>query len=287
MFDLLPPDYVGIELIECENLTDESSNAVNYLIKRGFKFCIDNFNFEKLNCLQFFTECHYVKIDIKNINYDETELKEIISILKNLRKGIIAKNIETKEDYEEVYKLGFEYFQGTYLSKPGIVKDAMTIAFLKSTLIKIYNTLKSEDVKQLVEVIEKDIGVTYKLLKLLNSAYYPKVRNFNNVEDAVIYLGIENIAKFLIVLALSEMFVDEEEKILWKRALFRASLGEKLAEIYGSELKTKAYLMGLFSLSWEILGQKPAEITRSLSFDEEIVETYENRRTLLGFIFLL
>ncbi|MEJ5339838.1 MAG: HDOD domain-containing protein [Aquificaceae bacterium] len=287
MFDLLSPQHVGIELVENKRLTNTLLDAIDDLIKRGFKFCIDDFGFEKIDYLPPLNKCHFVKIDIKNNPYNEEELREVISILKSLKKGIIVKNIETKQDYERAYELGFEYFQGIYLSRPAMVKDTRTISFLKSTILQVYNAIKSRDIKKVVEVIEKDIGVTYKLLKFVNSAYFPKAREFSNVEDAVIYLGLENVAKFIIVLALSDMFAEESEKELWRKALFRASLGEKLAEINAKEMKDKAYLMGLFSLSWEILGQKPEDIARTLLLDREIVEAYENRLSLLGFILSL
>lgn len=287
MFDLLPPQYVGIELVENKRLTNTLLDAIDDLIKRGFKFCIDDFGFEKIDYLPLLNKCHFVKIDIKNSPYSDEELKEVISILKNLKKGIIVKNVENKQVYEKIYQLGVEYFQGIHLSSPAMVRDARTISFLKSTIFQIYNAIKSRDIKKAVEVIERDVGVTYKLLKFVNSAYFPKAREFGNVEDAVIYLGLDNIAKFTIVLALSEMFAEEGEKELWKRALFRANLGEKLAEINAREMKDKAYLMGLFSLSWEILGQKPEDIARALLLDKEIVEAYENRLSLLGFILSL
>lgn len=287
MFDLLSPQYVGIELVENKRLTNTLLDAIDDLIRRGFKFCIDDFGFEKIDYLPLLNKCHFVKIDIKNNPYNAEELREVISILKSLKKGIIVKNIETKQEYEKVYELGFEYFQGIYVSRPAMVKDTRTMSFLKSTILQIYNAIKSKDIRKVVNVIERDVGVTYKLLKFVNSAYFPKVKEFSNVEDAVVHLGLENVAKFTIVLALSDMFVEESEKELWKRALFRASLGEKLAEINTKEMKDKAYLMGLFSLSWEILGQKPEDIAKALLLDKEIVEAYENRLSLLGFILSL
>ncbi|MCS7171529.1 MAG: HDOD domain-containing protein [Aquificaceae bacterium] len=287
MFELLSPQYVGIELVENKRLSNNLLEAIDDLIKEGFKFCIDDFGFEKIDYLPLLNKCHYVKINIKDNPYDQEELKEVISILKSLKKGIIAKNIESKDDYERAYELGFEYFQGMYLSKPAMVRDTRTISFLKSTILQIYNAIKSKNIKKVVDVIEKDIGVTYKLLKFVNSAYFPKAREFSNVEDAVVYLGLENIAKFTIVLALSDMFTDEDEKELWKRALFRASVSEKISEVYAMDMKDKAYLMGLFSLSWEILGQKPAELARTLALDKEIIEAYENRISTLGFILSL
>ncbi|MCS6958236.1 MAG: HDOD domain-containing protein [Aquificaceae bacterium] len=287
MFDLLSPQHVGIELVENKRISNTLLDAIEDLVKRGFKFCIDDFGFEKIDYLPLLNKCHFVKINLKENPYGQEELKEVISILKSLKKGIIAKNIETKEDYERAYMLGFEYFQGIYLSQPAMVRDTRTISFLKSTIIQIYNAIKSGNIKKVVDVIEKDVGVTYKLLKFVNSASFAKARDFSNVEEAVIYLGLENIAKFTIVLALSEMFTDKEEMELWRRALFRASLGEKLAEIYDVKLKDKAYLMGLFSLSWEILAQRPAELAKTLSLDRDIVEAYENRITSLGFILSL
>ncbi|MCS7278285.1 MAG: HDOD domain-containing protein, partial [Aquificaceae bacterium] len=287
MFDLLSPQHVGIELVENKRISNTLLDAIEDLVKRGFKFCIDDFGFEKIDYLPLLNKCHFVKIDLKENPYSQEELKEVISILKSLKKGVIAKNIETKEDYERAYMLGFEYFQGIYLSQPAMVRDTRTISFLKSTIIQIYNAIKSGNIKKVVDVIEKDVGVTYKLLKFVNSASFAKARDYSNVEEAVIYLGLENIAKFTIVLALSEMFTDKEEMELWRRALFRASLGEKLAEIYDVKLKDKAYLMGLFSLSWEILAQRPAELAKTLSLDRDIVEAYENRITPLGFILSL
>ncbi len=287
MFDLLSPQYVGIELVENKRLNNTIFEAIDNLVRRGFKFCIDDFGFEKIDYLPLLNKCHFVKIDIKNSPYNEEELREVISILKSLKKGIIVKNIETKQQYERAIELGFEYFQGIYLSRPALVKDTRTMAFLKSTILRVYDAIRSKDIKKVIEVIEKDVGVTYKLLKFVNSAYFPKAKEFSRVEDAVVYLGLENVAKFTIVLALSDMFVEDKEKELWRKALFRASLSEKLAQISAEEMKDKAYLMGLFSLSWEILGQRPEDIARTLILDKDIVEAYENRLSLLGFILSL
>ncbi|MCS6875391.1 MAG: HDOD domain-containing protein [Aquificaceae bacterium] len=287
MFDLLPPQYVGIELVENKRLSNILLDAIQDLVRQGFKFCIDDFGFEKVDYLPLLNKCHFVKIDLKNNPYDREELKEVINILKTLKKGIIAKNVETEKDYQMAYEMGFEYFQGIYLSPPTLLRDARTIAFLKSTVLQVYDAIKSKDIKKVVTAVERDVGVTYKLLKFVNSAYFPRLKQIGSVEDAVIYLGLENIAKFTIVLAISEMFIEDEEKDLWKRALFRASLCEKLAEMNLKDVKYKAYLVGLLSLSWEIFRQKPEELARDLALDKDIVEAYENSFSPLGSILTL
>ncbi len=284
MFDLLSPEYVGIELVENKNITTQTYNAIKLLLKRGFKFCIDDFGFERIDYLPLLSKTHFVKIDIKNSPYDLDELKEVITILKNLKKSVIAKNIETEEDYKRAKEYGFDYFQGFYLSPPTVVKDTRTISYLKSTLLELYQALTEGDMKQIVTVLEKDVGAAYKLLKFATSARNKKI---SSLEEAVAYLGFDNLIKFAIVLALSEMFAKGDEKRHWERALYRACLAEKLAEIYSPNLKAKAHTAGLFSLSQEIFGQRPENLALELGLDKDIVEAFEKKNTELGFILSL
>ena len=287
MFDLLSPEYVGIELVENKNITTQTYNAIELLLKRGFKFCIDDFGFERIDYLPLLGKTHFVKIDIKNSPYNWDELKEVITILKNLKKSVIAKNIETEEDYKRAKEYGFDYFQGSYLLPPTVVKDTRTISYLKSTILELYKALTEGDMKRIVSVLERDVGAAYKLLKFANSALFPRVKKLSSLEEAVVYLSFNNIVKFAIVLALSEMFAKGNEKRHWERALYRACLAEKLAEIYSPNLKAKAHTAGLFSLSQEIFGQRPENLAFELGLDKDIVEAFEKKNTELGFILSL
>jgi EAL and modified HD-GYP domain-containing signal transduction protein len=287
MFDLLSPEYVGIELVENKNITTQTYNAIKLLLKRGFKFCIDDFGFERIDYLPLLGKAHFVKIDIKNSPYNWDELKEVIAIVKSLKKSVIAKNIETEEDYKRAKEYGFDYFQGSYLSPPTLVKDTRKISYLKSTLLELYQALTEGNMKRVVSVLERDVGAAYKLLKFANSALFPKIKKISSLEEAVAYLGFDNIVKFAIVLALSEMFAKGDERKYWEKALYRACLAEKLAEIYSPNLKAKAYTVGLFSLSQEIFGQRPENLTLELGVDKDIVEAFEKKNTELGFILSL
>jgi Predicted signal transduction protein containing EAL and modified HD-GYP domains len=284
MFDLLSPEYVGIELVENKNITTQTYNAIELLLKRGFKFCIDDFGFERIDYLPLLSKTRFVKIDLKNSPYGSNELKEVMAILKSLKKSVIAKNIETEEDYKRAKEYGFDYFQGFYLSPPTLIKDTRTISYLKSTLLELYQALTEGDMKRIVSVLERDVGAAYKLLKFANSV---KAKKISSLEEAVAYLGFDNIVKFAIVLALSEMFAKGDEKRHWERALYRACLAEKLAEIYSPNLKAKAHTAGLFSLSQEIFGQRPENLALELGLDKDIVEAFEKKPNELSLILSL
>ena len=287
MFELLPPEFVGIELVDNRSITDELLKSVNELLDRGFVFCIDDFGFEKVNYLPLLNKCNMVKINWKELVYTREELNEVMGILKELKKGIIAKHIETEEDYDRAKKVGVDYFQGHYLAKPIPIRDIRSLYFMKGTVVKLYEALQKRDLKKVADVIEQDVGATYRLLRFVKSLYRERAHDINSVEDAISFLSLNNVANFTLALAITELFAVHEEEELIKRSLLRASLSEELAKLYAPGLEEKAYITGLFSLTDELMGEHPQEIARELELDEEIVEAYESRYNELGLILSL
>ncbi len=287
MFELLPPEHVGIELVENRSITNELLKAVNELVDRGFIFCIDDFGFEKVNYLPLLSRCHMVKINWKEMIYTEEELREVMNVLKELGKGVIAKHIETEEDYDRAKRAGVDYFQGHYLAKPIPLRDVRSLYFMKSTVIKLYEALKRRDLRRVANVIEQDVGATYRLLRFVKSLYRERAQDINSVEDAISFLSLNNVANFTLALAITELFAGHEEEELIKRSLLRASLSEELAKIYVPGMEDKAYITGLFSLMDELMGEHPQDIARELDLGEDIIEAYETRYNELGLILSL
>ncbi len=287
MFELLSPEFVGIELVDNRNITNELLKAVNELVDRGFVFCIDDFGFEKVNYLPLLNKCHMVKINWKEMVYTDEELTEVMGILKELKKGVVAKNIENEADYDRAKKAGVDYFQGYYLAKPIPIRDIRSLYFMKDTVIKLYEALKRRDLKKVADVIEQDVGATYRLLRFVKSLYRERAHDINSVEDAISLLSLNNVANFTLALAITELFAGHEEEELIRRSLLRASLAEELAKIYAPGLEEKAYITGLFSLTDELMGEHPQEIAKELDLDEDVIEAYESRYNELGLILSL
>lgn len=283
MFELLPPEYVGIELVENKEITNDLLQAVNELVKMGFTFIIDDFGFEKINYLSLLGKCHGVKIDIKGNIYNDSDMKEILQILRDLGKDTIAKNVETEEDLIRAKSFGFKYFQGFYLARPEPIRDVKSFYFMKRTIIDLYKALKNRDMKRAAQVIESDVGATYRLLNFVR-ANYKDSEHIDSVESAVSFLNVNKMANFALSLAITELFAGIEEERFIKSSLFRASLAEELAKLYIPEKSEKAYLMGLFSTTRYLMGEPPEDIARELKLDTDIINAYEKRNNELGLI---
>jgi len=123
---------INTEKITFEILENISANGIECSIMKlkeikslGFKIALDDFgtqnsNFEKILLLNL----DYIKIDgrfVKNIQTDEKSLK-IVKIIKklanNMKVKTIAEYVENEEIFNILKKIGINYSQGYYFSKP-------------------------------------------------------------------------------------------------------------------------------------------------------------------------
>jgi HD-like signal output (HDOD) protein len=102
------------------------------------------------------------------------------------------------------------------------------------------------------EVIAKDIGMTAKILKLVNSAFFGLRRQISNPAEAVTYLGMETIKA--LVLSINAFSQYEHVKLgnvslesIWNHSLVVAAAARAVAHAQGTEAKLaeEAFVAGM------------------------------------------
>ncbi|AHE96768.1 hypothetical protein THERU_02335 [Thermocrinis ruber] len=222
---------------------------------------------------QFVEESFFVSVDFPRLNDRRIEQ------LKAKGKKIIVTKIETKEQYEEALKVG-DLFEGNYLESPYILKEFEIAPYLKTTLLRLISMVYSaQSTKEIAEFISYDVGLTAKLLRFVNSAYFSPIQEIKSVEQACSMLGLKNLRNFIFLLAMND-YISVENPKLWKRSLVRALLAKSIAERIAPDFEDAAYLAGLFSLIDEILGVDKISFLRDLHMDKLIIDAYtgENER---------
>jgi Predicted signal transduction protein containing EAL and modified HD-GYP domains len=222
---------------------------------------------------QFVEESFFVSVDFPRLNDRRIEQ------LKAKGKKIIVTKIETKEQYEEALKVG-DFFEGNYLESPYILKEFEIAPYLKTTLLRLMSMVYSaQSTKEIAEFISYDVGLTAKLLRFVNSAYFSPIQEIRSVEQACSMLGLKNLRNFIFLLAMND-YISVENPKLWKRSLVRALLAKSIAERIAPDFEDVAYLAGLFSLTDEILGVDKISFLMDLHLDKPIIDAYtgENER---------
>lgn len=287
LFDLLPTNFVVMKVKSVREVSERFKKLVEELLYKGFEIAIDDFSFKKVNYLPLLENAKYVYIDVKKLlSEDYDEVREMLLVLKSLDKKIVFKNVESEKELEFAKKFG-DLFLGNFVSSPSPLINVRNMLVLKKNIVKLYEAIERKNLEEIVRIIESDVSLTYKLLKFVKSAYPGKSEDISSVSDAILFLSLNNIANFLLIILMSEYFAGKREEEIIKRSLFRAVLARELSKLFIPECEKEAYTIGLFSLIDKLMDVKPAELARELNLGDEVVEALERRYNEFGFLLSL
>ena len=277
-FENLPPEKLIFELLKPqiqvgEVIIGQALKSMSRFKEAGALFASYYELLEDERYQKFVEESFFISVDFPHLKDKRIEQ------LKAKGKKIIVTKIETKEQYEEALKLG-NFFEGSYLESPYILKEFEIAPYLKTTLLRLMSMVhNAQSTKEIAEFISYDVGLTAKLLRFVNSAYFSPIQEIKSVEQACSMLGLKNIKNFIFLLAMND-YISVENATLWKKSLVRALLAKSIAERIASGLEDAAYLVGLFSLIDEILGVDKISFLKDINMDKLIIDAYtgENKK---------
>ncbi|WP_250658496.1 EAL and HDOD domain-containing protein [Alkalimarinus coralli] len=217
--------------------------AIKNLKRQGYRIALDDFVMEE-RYKPLLPLADIIKLELPAMS--AAELKGTITHLKTFSASLLAEKIETMAEYKLCKDLGCDLFQGYFLSKPEIVKGRK-LPQNKLAVLQLIGELQNPavNVTQLNEIISKDPTLSFKLLKLVNSAAYRRARTIESIHMAVMMLGISKIKSWSSLLALSKM--EDKPIALRQISLARAKLCELLSAKLSPEQSDLYFTTGLLS----------------------------------------
>lgn len=292
---ILPKNRLVIEILENVRPCTDVISVCQKLKKQNFQLSLDDFKFSE-SYRPFLDLADIIKIDFLQFeNYDQiySEVHKINNaVRKNSRQHkvrLLAEKVETREAFLAAKEMGFTYFQGFFFSKPEIVSKRRMNPLRVNQLKLIRSTMDPMvDYKKLAATISNDPVLSYRILRLVNSAYYALEYKVKSISHALAILGIKNIRKYVTLLAI-EQIKDEKPEELFRMSLIRAHFLESLAPLAGMrKSKDDLFMLGLFSLM-DIMTDTPmcdiVELTQlSESISSPLVTNKGKSADLLGII---
>ena len=270
-------DRVVLEILEDIIADDELISATQKLVDSGYTIALDDFVFEE-SLRPLVQLAKIIKIDL--LAFTEEALIEQVRLLKQENVLLLAEKVESKAQFQLCQKLGFDYFQGYFFSRPVIIEDK-PIPDNQLNLLSIIAKLQAPNVEfdDIEQLISQDVGLTYKLLRLLNSAALALPRKIESIKQALVILGFKAITTWTTLIALNDMKSVPSE--LMANSLVRAKMCEQLAAHYNCVAET-GFLVGLFSTIDAIMSRPMDELLKSLPLNNDIKEALSNRLGNLG-----
>lgn len=158
--------------------------------------------------------------------------------------------------------------KGSFYTRPLNIKNNQVDTNYQ-TLLQLLVELQDPDVSpdQLAETINLDVGLNYKLLRLINSAFFSLPKEISSAKQAIVMLGNTKIKTWASMLALTG--VEDKPNELKLTAMLRAKMCELLAKYYKGDADT-FFAVGLLS-SLDALMDKPlTEIIDRLPLSTEL-----------------
>ncbi|WP_227395364.1 EAL and HDOD domain-containing protein [Jeotgalibacillus aurantiacus] len=270
------PRDVIVEVLETVTPSKEITKICRALKLQGYKIALDDFvlDHNNVHAKELLYLCDFIKVDFLSTTRAERYRIEVMA--EHLHKQLLAEKIETREEYEEARKAGYTLFQGYFFSRP----VTLSSYDVPPSLLSYYSLLKDlahtePNIEKISQIIEQDLSLSYKLLKLINSPAFRPANKIYSVRQAIVLLGLLEIQRWIYVLALREQ-VGESNPLsneTVKLSLTRAKLCELIgSRIHGSHRSSAFFLTGLFSLMDSILNLPMNKILKDLPLLDEIVE---------------
>jgi hypothetical protein len=205
-------------------------------------------------------------IDLDQI--EPQDLSEQLPEWRNHHEVLCATNVNAHDEYTFCQSQKLDLVQGQFYTQPAN-KNNKKIAPSSQTLLELLVKLQDSetDPADLAETINQDVSLSYKLLRLINSAFFGLPKEIENIKQAIVMLGQNKIKTWASLLSLSGL--DDKPNELRMVAMARARMTELLAKYYKGQAET-FFAAGLFSTLDALVDKPLAEITERLPLSDEL-----------------
>lgn len=133
-----------------------------------------------------------------------------------------------------------------------LVSKMRTVPSLPTLYGDLMAELNNEEpsMRNIADIVKKDIGMTVKVLQIVNSAFFGLRRNITNAHEALDFLGLETISSLTLGIGVFSQF--ENQKInsnlltqLWEHSIKVGRLAQAIAKSENSKTAHDAFTAGI------------------------------------------
>jgi EAL and modified HD-GYP domain-containing signal transduction protein len=261
---LLPPDKVVAEIEPTVIVDDAIYHRCCALKNDGYRIALADFSpgdpREPIAHL-----ADFIFIDLHRSELEEIE--SIIGFDRWRHSGLVATNVETREDAEFARRSGFQFLQGNYFRKPESLRTRTAQTNRTIYLRLLQAVCRPElDWNAIEELIKSDATIYYRFMRFVNSAGVGIRCEVRSVRLALGLLGDDEIRRWCRLSGMFEMSRDRPGDLLLS-ALVRA----RFADLLGTRIQHEGadlFLLGLLTFMDTILEIPMSAIINGLSLDE-------------------
>jgi EAL and modified HD-GYP domain-containing signal transduction protein len=284
MLEVLPIDQTVLELLEMIQLDEQVVERCRELKELGFQLALDDHEFSD-NSHDIYNVVDIVKLDILLIGMDD--LPPIVHALRKTPVKLLAEKVETVEQFEVCFKLGFDLFQGYFFERP-VVLNKKRIDVSGLAMLRLLQQLTMDaPLVEIEQTFKENPSLSYNLLRLVNSVAMGVREKIKTLRHAILMLGTENLRRWTQL----SLFAGSDNRGVNNPLLEMAAVRGRLMEILvkqrsgriiNDEASEAAFMTGILSLL-EVLFETPMkDIISNLNLTDEVSNALLTRSGQMG-----
>jgi EAL and modified HD-GYP domain-containing signal transduction protein len=275
-----PPERVVLVLPPALTGDEELLEVLHEVSVQGYAIALaDNLGHDPLpSCVEHAT---FLTLDVSTL--DRPTLEQRVACLQAYALPLVAQQVRTWDDFQYCRDLGFAFFHGTFVCQPAIL-TSQRLPTNQLALLPLLAALQDPlgTVDTLANLISRDVALSYRLLRAINTAAYGLVRPITSIRQAVRLLGVTAITRWTTLMLLTE--VRDKPSELTTLAMVRATMCERLAQTLAPQHTASCFLVGLFSVLDALMDRPMPEVLRALPLAEEVQRALLEQTGSLGAI---
>src|SRR6266446_2878941 len=239
-----PPERVVLVLPATLSGDEELLEVFHEMSAQGYAIALaDNLVHDPPpSCVEHAT---FLTLDVSAL--DRSTLAQRVACLQSYALPLVAQQVQTWDDFQYCCDLGFTFFHGTFVCQPAIL-TSQRLPTNHLALLPLLAALQDPlvTVDTLANLISRDVALSYRILRAINTAAYGQVRPITSIVQAVRLLGVTAITRWTTLMLLTE--VRDKPSELMTLAMVRATMCERLAQMLAPPHTDSCFLVGLFSV---------------------------------------
>ena len=269
----LPPSVVGLEILEDQLLDERFVHALIELKRRGYRLALDDFQYT-VSAERLLGLVDVVKLDVLALGRER--MSREAARLKPYGVTLLAEKVQTHEDHAWCVELGCELFQGFFFCRPELLHNRGIVAS-RASMLEVMADLQDPTVQlaQLERKISRDVGLSFRLLRYINSAFFGLRFEISSIGQALALLGVDNLKRWATLTLLAS--VDGKPPELTVTALVRARFCELAGEQLPGPRPGELFTLGLFSVIDALMDAPIEDVVALIPFPSDMHDALVSR----------
>jgi c-di-GMP-related signal transduction protein len=281
LYAVLPVRRTVIELLENIEPDAQTIAACRNVKDAGYELALDDY-VDSPAMDPFVELADVIKVDfLATSSESRRALRDRLG--RRRRPALLAEKVETAAVFREAREQGYTYFQGYFFQRPEMV-SRQDIPSFKLTYLDFLRELQAPELNydRLERVIRRDVSLSMRLLRYLNSAAFYWRSKVTSLKSALVLLGERPFRKWASLIAIVGIMGDGHAELA-TTCLARAYFCETLCRATGrNSLQLDAFLVGMLSAIDALVGRPMQEILQEIAVSREIEAALTGTATPLG-----